>query len=546
MSSIARQNHKRASSGFPVAPPEEDLEGQLDRLNQGLQLLMNEIEATSCSRNPSSLSMLDSQHLPEEDRQSDSSNSEDNLLPAALEARLEEFLLSNDRNQMIIEDFRSEEFRRLTFPEYQNNIFINELRKEIKSLKEKLTSGNHCTHDLNRLRKEIWLQVKMQKSEQIDKERKRFEENLEHLDQLKEEYEKKRAEIMLGIEKLKLKEELLVQKEKEAREQRVAFDRHKILWCRDHGISDPYAPKLQSADPVEDQGTFTFKADKSLSHARASSFSDVSSLFGKRAVLSSEENTPNGKDSEKPRQLPMKLGSEPEFSNKSEQLRFYQAELKVMEIQLQKKSGGTTEEISRLEMNIDQLKNRIATLRGDIAMTESAKATKIISNMMVTMSREAIRDEKLTRGIVIETLNKKVLERSPHLLKPSERFPIKATPIDTRMSNVSEVQRLVVDTGNSKTVLGVRGEENSKTNYDYQRKALFDKEKEIIQREALLQQTWMKVPGAKELIDNVNLTLSKMNSEKQRFEKEREEFEKEKLDWIRNKEKSMMQARKRN
>ena len=116
MSSIARQNHKRASSGFPVAPPEEDLEGQLDRLNQGLQLLMNEIEATSCSRNPSSLSMLDSQHLPEEDRQSDSSNSEDNLLPAALEARLEEFLLSNDRNQMIIEDFLSEEFRRLTFP----------------------------------------------------------------------------------------------------------------------------------------------------------------------------------------------------------------------------------------------------------------------------------------------------------------------------------------------------------------------------------------------------------------------------------------------
>ena len=544
MSSNPNHNHRRTLSGFPVAPPEEDLEGQIDRLNQGLQELMNEIEVKSYSRNPSSLSILEFQCVQEDENLSDSTISENSLLSEGIEARFEEFLLNNDRNQMIIEDFRSEETRRLVFPDPQNSAFINDLRKENDLLKEKLSSGNHCKHDLNKLRKEIWLQVKKQKNEQNEKERKRFEENLEHLDRLKEDYENKRAEIMLGIEKLKLKEELLVQKEREAREQRLAFDRHKILWCRQYGIADPYVGALKSTDSAEDQSNPAFKAVKTMSHSRASSLSDFASLLSKKEIITPLDATPETnkkQDSEKPTQLPMKLTSEPEFINKAEQLRFYQAELKALEMQLQQKSSGPVEEISRLEINVDQLKNRIATVRGDIAMSESAKATKIISNMMVTMSREATRDEKSS---ITEALTKKIHQRSPNLPKPSERIPVKAAPIEEKRSGTGEITKQGAETGNSKAVVVGKGDENSKAHYDYQRKALFDKEKELAQREAFLQETWMKVPGAKELIENVNLTLAKMSSEKQRFEREREEFEKEKLEWIRNIEKNMMMARK--
>ena len=479
MRSIPKQDSKATRSDFPIPPVEKDLDSKIGKLNQGLQLLINEIEVKSNSENHSNLSILDSQHTPNDDKQTNSFISKDNLLSGTIESRLGNNFLHENCKQMIIEDFWSEEIRRLTYPEYQDRVFISELRKENELLKEKLNSCSHCSHcscDLNTLRKEIWLQIKMEESGQNEKARKRFEESLEHLDRLKEDYEKKRAEIMQGIEKLKLKEELLVQKEKEAREQRLAFNRHKLLWCREHGISDPYTPFVQSTDSVEDQGNFTVQTQKTMAHARASSASstDISSYSGKQGFASLLETTPKVKDNGKSTPFLIRLAPDSEFANKAEQLRFYQSELRILETQLENIAGGPVEEISNLEINIDQLKNRIATIRGDIAMSESAKAKKVISSMIVSMSRDAIRDEKSSRGLISGSLTKRIHQKSYNDLRISERVPIKVLPIDNKISNKSEIPRQGADSGNSRSILVANKAEHSKISLDYQKKKLLD------------------------------------------------------------------------
>jgi hypothetical protein len=66
------------------------------------------------------------------------------------------------------------------------------------------------------------------------------------------------------------------------------------------------------------------------------------------------------------------------------------------------------------------------------------------------------------------------------------------------------------------------------------RKQLLDKrEKELNNRELMLQETWMRVPGAKELIENVNLTLNRLTQQKHELDTEREIFEKEKIEMLR-------------
>lgn len=509
---MAKLVHRRACSNIPEAPPSENIEGQLDRLNKALQEIMQEIEISSCSRNPSRMSIEPSQLL-DDDQKSCSFHSEENYISEAFEAKIEEFLLNNDRNEMIIEDYRSEEIRRLTSSKFGSNAFIKELKKENEELRNSLSKASHCTHDMNRLRKEIWLQVKMQKNEQTEKERKNFEEKLVWLDELKEDYLKKRAEIMLGIEKLKLKEQLLEQKEKELRQQRLTFDRHKLLWNQDHGISDPYTP----VSKVSSESTPT-----PIAHNRASSFSDTSSLFHNKHKAA--ELLPYN-----PKELPMKVEVIQKFENKEEQLKFFQLELKKLESEIKNKSD--IEGISRLEMNIDQLKNRIATLRGELAISESLKATKVISSMMMAMKRDAVRDDKTSRIELVEQINMKLIGNP--VLKPREKFPVKAVPIEIKVPEVKEVKKI----SEILTPRASKKEESGKVNYDKEKKALFDKEKELIQKEALLQQTWMKIPGSKELIENVNLTLNKLTSEKNILDKEREEFEREKIEWVRSKEK---------
>ncbi|OMJ85306.1 hypothetical protein SteCoe_13400 [Stentor coeruleus] len=513
---MSKLTHRRVNSNFPSGPPTEDIEGQLDRLNQALQVVMKEIEVSSCSRNPSRLSAVNGDYFADEEIKSPSVHSEENFIPDGFEEKIEELLTNIDRNDMIIEDYRSEEMRR------------NDYMRNVDNQKIKIG----CGHDINKIRKEVWLQVKMQKNELLEKEKKNFEDKLLMIDQLKEDYERKRVEVLIGAEKLKLKEELLIQKEKEIRMQRMAFDKHKMLWEQSNGIISEFSIPYATPPPV--------------GHSRAASLNISSFMFHDKSNLGTS------KIENKPKSQQVEVLTEHNSPSKSDQLKTLQTELKTLEDQFQHEGRNIGEEVSDIEMKIDSLKNRIATLRGEIAITESNKATRIINSMMVSIQRDAGREDKLKRIELIEQMNKK--NNNNPIPKFGEKtlntsfMPIKIKPLDTKNPENTETTRRFLgnDAPTPRGIGGVRNEkeEAAKSYSEYKKKVFLEKEKELIQREALLQQTWMKIPGAKELIENVNMTLGKLTSEKSILEKERGDFEKEKLEWIRNKEKFIMNSKK--
>ncbi|OMJ87225.1 hypothetical protein SteCoe_11066 [Stentor coeruleus] len=516
---MSKQVHQPISSNIPSANTSEDIEGQLDRLNQALQVVMKEIEANGCSRNASRLSAVNADIFADDEVKSQSVHSEENFIPDGFEEKIEELLTIIDCKEMIIEDYRSEEIRRIENSAHQ----------------ETHRPRTGCTHDINKIRREIWLQVKLQKNELLEKEKKSFEDKLVLLDQLKEDYERKRVEIVIVIQKLKQKEDLLNQKEKDIRMQRMAFDKHKMLW--------------EQKNSIESGPTIPYATPPPVGHLRAVSYNITTNIFSEGSNSRTKSNALDKFDGKIMQTVVEMQANSP---SKPDQLKHLKGELKSLEEQLEKQGRNPQGEISDIEMSIDSLKNKIATLRGEIAINESNKATKIINNMMVSMKRDIGRDDKLKRIELLEEMNKKnssvVNTRFGEITSFSTPNPIRIKPLDVKTSDNPETTRrfLGVDAPNPRGAVAIRNEkeEASKSYADYKKKILIDKEKELSQRETLLQQTWMKIPGAKELIENVNLTLSKLTSEKSILEKERDDFEKEKLDWIRNKEKFIMNSKK--
>jgi uncharacterized protein (DUF3084 family) len=460
----------------------EDLTDQIDRLNQALSEVMRDIELSSVSQNPSRLSTLnnefyqDSLYHTEED-------SEDIFMPSNFESTIEDLLHTIDRQQMIIEDFRSEDKRILPNPEHVQN------------------REHRCSHDLNKIRKQIWLQVSKQKGDLFEKERLKFQEELRKLDELKDDYYNKRSEILLGIEKLKIKEQLLEEKEKQLKMQKLTFDKQKAVWEEEHG--------------VEAKAALFQHGEKKESHCRSASFS-----------YSVVKQPPRVESQSK--HLPMEIKPEQFSPTKHNQLKIYQIELKALEEQLRK---SFTDDNSENEMKIGNLRNKIAALRGEIAISESSKASRLINSMMLSLQRDAVVGEK---GKNLENGIRKNLfaSRKP---APNPFQPIHASSPELKQEDLNIIQT-------PSEILLVKSPLNQKRERDEiisRQKALLDKEKEIAQREALLQETWMRIPGSKELIENVNLTLSRLHVEKANFEREREEFSKGKLEFFRTFEKSL-------
>lgn len=466
--------HHRSFTDSVDETKSEDISDQIDRLNKALAEVMMEIEVSSCSRNPSRLSLnqeicTDTVYQTEE--------SEDHIEERYAKT-IEQLLHTIDRQQMIIEDFWSEDKRK---------VVGTEERKERGS----------CGHDLNRIRKEIWLQVKMQKNEQSEKERIKFEHELVALDELKEDYYRKRSEILLGIEKLKIKEQLLEAKEKELRSLRLRFEKQKLDWDQEHGIESK--PDLLPVPKV-------------IPHNRSNSFS---------SGFLNNPTTP--KLEAKPKHLPMEIQPDSFSPSKQDQLKQYQTELRYLETQSKSNSDP---DLAEHEMKIESLRNKIAALRGEIAISESNKTTRLFSSVINSIQRVVNRDEKPQisekNGIIVKnTVNR-------YRNSGAYNLPVKPKPLDNK---VDDYKKPNIDAPTPKGLL------DPKREFDeiyIRKKALLDKEKELAQREAFLQQTWMKIPGGEQLIENVNMTLSLIQNEKQMLEKEREEFNKERMDWVVN------------
>ena len=447
--------HRRANTNMPKEIPSEsqseEISSQLDRLNLALEGVMKEIELSSVSRNPSRMSAFNSELYGDPVFYSESSD--DEQIQEKYDSTIEKLLLTLDRQQMMLEDFYSEE-----------------KRKDSKVENSYRLCGN-CVKQLGNIKKKIseeFSQIRMKESQ---RERKAFEERMAEINEVRTEYLERKHEVMVGIEKLKLKEKLLTDKENSLRMLRLSIDKQKNVWDKEKGIE--IKPEL--INPVE----------KSF-HGRAASYSYLT-----------------------PPRTPEK--SEKDLESKQDQLKRLQTELSEIN------SQGINLENA---VHVESLKNQIARIRGELAMSESNRASRLISTMMASMQKEVQRDEKIKRNELLQAVNKNLTTS----FKNSPIIPVKPTHLNLK----TDFQKDNVNEAAAHELVSIKGKRNW-------RKIFIEKEKELIAREALLQQTWMRVPGAKELIENVNLTLTMISIEKSTFYKEREDFDKEKKQWLRSK-----------
>ena len=223
-------------------------------------------------------------------------------------------------------------------------------------------------------------------------------------------------------------------------------------------------------------------------------------------------------------------------SSRQRSLELAQEELKSLESKLE---GTTDPDSSKLIMRIDQLKNKIATLRGQKALYESNRSSRLISGMMKTMEKQVSYEEH-KRKHALEKFTKKSMNEKKE--ENAKGFPM----------NLEAVRRFSFIEGSTPRNSTVnKGQATPRMHEDKQTLALIKenlvkREKELQQRELLLQETWMKLPGSKELIEIVNLTLAKLKEQKDELDDEREKFENEKVDLFKLRDKVVDQMNKLN
>jgi hypothetical protein len=459
-------SHRRSYTTGPQEAANEEITSQIDRLNFALETVMKEIEISSVSRNPSRMSAFNTDLYGDPTLRSEYS---DDDIHENYSHTIEKLLQNQDRQQMVIEDLLSEGYREKV-PNSSSTTFCPK-----------------CSKNAKLLRSELWEEFSKFRDGQAEKDRKKLEENLSALEEIKEDYLSKKKDIMTGSEKLKIKERLLSEKEKELRTQRLSFEKQKNTWEKENGIES-------LPEPIKSN-------DRSV-HVRASSFSYLSSPL---------THTP---------EKPIKSENQEISSEKQEILQNLQNELRELE-----NEDFLTSEKS---VQIESVKNKIARIRAELAMSESSKATRLINSMMISMQKEVQRDEKIKRLELVQTASKNIFGN----FKNNERLkstPVKAEPLSVMGSRPDHNTK---DAPVPKCLVNALDEKFSRKGL------LVEKEKELAAREALLQETWMKIPGAKDLIENVNLTLTRLTHEKKLFEKEREDFYRERREWLKAKSKN--------
>ena len=402
---------KHFKSNSTVSPQTEDVSNHIDRLNYALEEVIHQIELSSPSRNPSRQSFITSDFFNGDTVLSDDSISID----PEYNSTIENLLQSLDRQQMIIEDYRSEE-----------------IRKPEKSAFE----------DLERIKKEVWSQLRMQQKDQIDRERKNLDEKLKAIEGLRQEYVGKRQEINLVMQKLTHKEQLLTEKEAEMRAQRLILEKNKMDWEIKHG-------NTKKSEPVT----------INRGHARANSYSFLSSSRG-QSINPAE----SGQDQQ-------------------EKLKSLQSDLKTVQFELE--TCKDTQKPEK-ELKLESLKNKIATVRGEIAMNEANRGSEMIGFMMESLQKEASREEKMKRVELVQAANKSMKQYKPPLvpskLNMTEKFESKG-----------------------KSGLGLNKTEGKKEN-----DAGVERSEKLNEKEKLLMRSWIRLPVAKELVENANSTLLKL------------------------------------
>lgn len=247
---------------------------------------------------------------------------------------IEDLLQALDRAQMTIEDFISENSQE------RKKLPIDKTLTYIKSLEKE-------NKELKRAQRELHYPIRNPKLEQ---ERKNFEEKLAELDYLVSTYKTKHTQIKMLEDNLKTKESLLEQKEKQLKQLKNDLEKSKKQW-----------------EESVINNTIRYNG-----------------LDGKRAQVAELgiEEAP-----------PPILAMSP---NLQSDLQILQQNLRLHEIRY--RTLADAEEQAKLVIVIDQLKNKIATLRGQQAMMDCRKSSKVMTDMKKTIEKEVNYEEYLRKS----------------------------------------------------------------------------------------------------------------------------------------------------
>lgn len=461
-----------------ISTNDEDIEGQIDRLNIAVQKLMVGIEISAQTpRNPSRLSFAHPDWMDDEDEKSI-----DETLPETFEQKFEEILIQLDRVQMQTEDFWSDQNRKeQNFSGYINEEYVLKLEKENMELRANSIPS----------RSDYSLTMK-KNSKSLETEKKNFEEKLSELDKLNESYHQKHVHVLKIQESLRVKERWIDHKEKELKAQWQNFEKTKLEWEKHKSLYE---------------GQF-----RDIKHNRLALSYDKS-LFSEKSV----------KPEAPPPETPI---------SRDQALKNMQNEL--MEAEKLLEDSECKEDKQKLVMKIDSLKNKIATLRGQKALFESNRSSRLISNMMRTMEKEVNYEEHKRKVQLERFTNKKNPNRDSVELSKVQIENIK------KVTKVEGVEEKVEN--HQKSGIGRLMED--KQILDFRKNLLEKREQEVHARELMLQETWMKLPNSKDLIETVNLALSKLTAQKRELDEERLLFEQEKIEMLKIRDKLKTQVEK--
>ena len=322
--------------------PEETIEEKLDRINTALQHTMLEMDVSSQHiRNSSRISYLNSyttSYCNFDWIDAEAPSILEPKIEPQLESNIETLLIALDRCQMQVEDFWSDHQRNSHKPQAapsNPSNPANPCKPRSRPFKENQSPGHP----------QVYPSIEQRKS-QLDQERRNFEGKLVELDQLISTYKLKHSQVAVLEENLRVKESLLDQRDKDQRIKKTELDRAKALW-QNAVISDKFRPSVGKFRP-EAKGPLEVEAPPpAVTPTRASQMSAL------------------------------------------------QQSLQINELKLAESQDY--EEKSKLMTAVDMIKNKIAALRGEQAMFECSKSSRIMKDMRRTMEKEVNYEENLRK-----------------------------------------------------------------------------------------------------------------------------------------------------
>ncbi|CAG9330825.1 unnamed protein product [Blepharisma stoltei] len=418
--------------------------------------------------------------------------------------------------------------------------YIENLEKEIDDLKDKqvlcenLHGGVSRPHfeespkhlpskashenriDIDRLRTEITLELEMKyskrKNPQLELAQEKLNLQLEEVEEIKTHY-------MNKLKELNDQKSSIIKRENELKSAKAAFEREKVSWREQMRVQEQETYKLKRHLEV---------FFKNYGYEDLSPGAQQAIPNGLEIDTSIDESfNPNSAKPQTP-------------SYRFKQVAGLQGHLQELESKI-KEYSETNEDPDKIELKIDNVKNKILNLRGEKAIYESKKQARSLAHMVKIMEKESSVNQEKRRKDLIQQIYKKYGIASKIILSPFNNarrpetpraraflFPIQEdTPenVSTSESPESSSKRPLPE-------LRIPQDEKALTLLDKKADYLNQKENELYEKEKIFQDLCLKNPDSKDFFEIMKTEKEALEREKEVIKNEREHIKqiKEKLE----------------